>query len=91
MQEALAIVRSGTVGYGLSIDIDALDPTDAPAVGTPEPNGISAQALCEALSLVKEDSKLLGLEITEFNPHHNQAHKTEQWVAELITSVYAGN
>jgi arginase len=42
MQEALKIASHGTIGFGISIDIDGIDPIDAPGTGTDVPNGISA-------------------------------------------------
>src|SRR5262245_38851994 len=38
--EALAIATGGTSGFGISIDLDAVTPEEAPGVGTPVPEGI---------------------------------------------------
>ncbi len=68
MAEALAIVQSGTVGFGVSIDLDAVDPEDAPGVGSPESGGLRGDDLVAALAVVAGDARLLGLEIAEYNP-----------------------
>jgi len=35
LDDAVRIASTGTAGYGISIDLDALEPSDAPGVGTP--------------------------------------------------------
>lgn len=90
MQQALEIISKNTVGYGVSIDLDALDPLYAPGVGVPEPNGISAKALCENLHALQlhQDPRLLGIEIVEFNPNLDQEHKTEQVIADILQAIF---
>jgi arginase len=87
-QAALELIRPNIAGYGISIDLDALDPTDAPGVGTPEANGIKVNELIQALQAVKNDNQLLGLEIVEFNPHHDINAKTEHSIAQLVKAIY---
>ncbi len=89
LQEAVAHVTKETCGYGITIDLDGIDPADAPGVGTPEPNGIRGQELCDAIAkTIKNDKKLLASEITEFNPHHDTEHKTVKLVEQLLVSLY---
>ena len=45
MAEALASVRRGTSGYGITLDLDAIDPSDAPGVTTPVAEGLRASEL----------------------------------------------
>ncbi|OGT53306.1 MAG: hypothetical protein A3E84_01685 [Gammaproteobacteria bacterium RIFCSPHIGHO2_12_FULL_42_13] len=91
LKEAITLVSKGTVGYGISIDIDSLDPNDAPAVDVPEPNGIPAQELCDALSIMANDMRCLGAEIAEFNPHHDKNNQTEQWIIRLLAALARQN
>ncbi len=42
--EALAIAARGTSGFGVSIDLDAVTPEEAPGVGTPVADGIAGAA-----------------------------------------------
>lgn len=88
MNEAQDLVTRYTSAYGVSIDLDGLDPNDTPGVGTPVENGISAQALCEVLATQAGDERLIGAEIVEFNPHQDQEHKTEQWIIRLINAMF---
>ena len=87
MQDALQIVTQGTIGYGITIDVDSIDPSDAPGTGVAEPNGLSAESLCHALRLLVRDQRFLGAEIVEFDPHRDINHLTEKWVSRLLTAI----
>lgn len=89
MQEALQIVTTGTKGFGISIDIDSMDPIEAPGTGVPEPDGLSAQSLIAGLHAIAQHSQLIGIEIAEFNPHLDQAQKTEKIIMQLLQAVIA--
>lgn len=84
LAEALTLVKQKTKAYGLTIDIDSIDPIDAPGTGVPEPDGLSADELLTALQTVKQDPQLMGAEIVEFDPHRDHNHKTEKIAARLI-------
>jgi arginase len=90
MAEALTIVNTDTVGYGVTVDIDSVDPIDAPGTGVKESGGLSADALCDALTMVAYDGRLLGTEIVEFDPHMDKDHKTEKLVADLLAAMTIG-
>jgi arginase len=85
--EALRVARGASAGYGISIDLDAVDPVDAPGVGSPEPGGIPAQQLLDALAPVRHDPALLGIEIAEFNPFRDRNNKTAQLVIDLMSAM----
>lgn len=87
-QEGLALIKKNTAFYGLSIDLDAIDPKDAPGVGTPEANGIPAQELIEIVKTVNADQKFIGAEIVEFNPILDSDKKTEKVTYQLISSLF---
>lgn len=84
MEQALQIVTANTVAYGISLDIDAIDPQDAPGVGCPEPGGIRSQELHEALKISFRFANLLGIEIVEFNPQQDENQVTIQFIIELL-------
>lgn len=86
--EACEHVSAHTCGFGLSIDIDAIDPADAPGVGYREPGGISAASLLSVLRQHHVSSQLLGLEIAEFNPIRDKDQKTAALVVDMIKAVY---
>jgi arginase len=72
----------------MSIDIDAIDPEDAPAVGVPEPGGLKAKTLCDALKKFNHDPLFIGLEIAEYSPDYDQDNKTLKVISELVNALY---
>jgi arginase len=88
LQEALARAKKGTVGFGVSLDLDAIDPCDAPAVGVPEPDGIGGEDLCQALTLLQQEKQLFGVEIVEYNPFLDENHKTERLISKIVLSIF---
>lgn len=89
LKEVVTNMNHNTVGYGLSIDLDGIDPLEAPGVGTPVPDGISANELCQALAeSVRNDHHLLGVEITEYNPHHDINNRTQDIIKHLLLSIF---
>ena len=87
LADALGIVKSGTVGYGVSIDLDAVDPQDAPGVGSPVSGGLRGDDLVAALGIVADDPGLLGLEIVEYNPFVDRDGTTRELVLRLAAAV----
>ncbi len=76
LDEALKIACAGTAGYGISVDLDAIDPLEAPAVGSPVRGGLGAAELINALEKHTGDAALRGLEIVEYNPHLDRNAQT---------------
>jgi len=87
--DGLRVVEEEAVGYGISVDLAAMDSIDAPGVGKPEPVGLAGKELCQQLQIVKNDPKLLGLEIVEFNPLLDKDKRTERLVADMIAAVFS--
>ncbi|MFI3156105.1 MAG: arginase [Methylococcaceae bacterium] len=73
---------------GISIDLDFIDPKDAPGVETPVPRGIRAEELIEALSLINRHPNVCGLEISEFNPEKDCNNKTLHLMQAIIEAFY---
>jgi arginase len=90
MAEAVAHVSAHTIGYGISLDIDAVDPEMAPGVDVPEPHGIDARELVDEFSRIAHDPRLLGTEIVEFNPSHDKQQKTEKLIISLLETIHSG-
>ncbi|MDQ3564732.1 MAG: arginase [Pseudomonadota bacterium] len=84
--EAFAIASRGAAAVGLSIDLDAIDPTDAPGVGTPAPNGLRGLDLVESLRRLAPQPALA--EIAEFNPLHDREDKTARLVIDLLAACW---
>lgn len=86
-EEALDLVKKGTKGFGLSIDLDGFDPVEAPGVGTPEPNGLKAADVIPALSLAQGDASFKALEIVEYNPDCDRDKKTLFLIRDLLSTL----
>jgi arginase len=85
--EAVAIAASAPGGFGITIDLDVIDPVDAPGVGSPEPGGIPAQQLIDALAPIRHHPALLGVEIAEYNPFRDRGDKTADLVIHLMSTL----
>ncbi|SDI15391.1 arginase [Nitrosomonas sp. Nm132] len=91
-QTLLAAIEqlSRTCGMiGISLDLDLIDPEDAPGVETPVPDGIKAAALLAALASAKRHAKFCGLEISEFNPESDRHAKTLHLMRAIVETFYA--
>jgi len=86
-EEALAIVRQGTAGFGVSVDLDALDPAEEPGVGTPVAGGLRRAELAEALSQLRGDPAFVAMEIVEYNPRHDRGHVTADAAGVLVDAI----
>ncbi len=89
LAEALAWIRRGTAGFGVSIDLDVVDPLDAPGVNTPAPDGIDGGELCAALRGLVLDPQLVALEIAEFNPARDGGQRTARLAVTLLEALCA--
>jgi len=90
LSEALAIVKKGTAGFGLTIDLDVVDPRDAPGVGTPAPGGIGANELISALTRFAREPGLVSAEIVEYNPCRDRYGATASLVVNMIDALLCG-
>lgn len=91
-QTLLAAIEqlSKTCGMiGISLDLDLIDPEDAPGVETPVPGGIKAAVLLAALASAKRHAKFCGLEISEFNPESDRHAKTLHLMRAIVETFYA--
>lgn len=77
--------------YAISLDLDAIDPADAPGVETREETGLSADKLLTVFFAHDFGNKFIGLEIAEFDPENDIDKKTEKLVYEIINSVFSSN
>ena len=80
-----AIDRIKTPHLGLSIDLDAIDPEEAPGVGSPEANGLSSDELIKALSLFEE--RVEAFELVEYNPERDIKFKTREIAYKILDAV----
>jgi arginase len=88
MEEALERVTVGTDGVHLSLDLDGMDPNEAPGVGTPVRGGMSYRESHFAMEMLHESGSLVSAEVVEVNPILDQNNKTARAAVELVGSVF---
>ena len=76
LSEAFTIALDDCDGVFLSVDIDVCDPGHAPGTGTPEPGGLSARQLLDAVRRICYDLPVLGMDVVEVSPPYDHADIT---------------
>jgi len=87
LEEAVGIVSMAPAGFGVTIDLDAIDPQLAPGVGSPEPDGLVARDALAAVSRACGLSGFKALEIVEYNPDRDQHGTTAGLISNLIGQI----
>ncbi|HZU24204.1 MAG TPA: arginase [Bryobacteraceae bacterium] len=87
MEEALRIAMSGADAFHLSLDMDAVDPQEAPGVGTPVKGGITYREAHLAMETLCDCGKMCSLEVVEVNPVIDEVNRTASLAVELILSA----
>jgi arginase len=87
MQEAVALASQATHGIHLSLDMDALDPREAPGVGTPVRGGLTYREAHLAMELVASSGRLISMDVVEVNPILDRENATAHLAVELILSA----
>ncbi len=86
MEKAIAV--AGTAGaIHLSLDMDALDPREAPGVGTPVRGGLTYREAQLAMEMLAASGKLGSIEIAEVNPILDSHNATASLAVELVASA----
>ncbi len=90
VREGIEIATDGVDGLHVSLDLDALDPTEAPGVGTPVRGGISYREAHAAMELVASHANdtLAGFELVEVNPILDDHNRTAELAGELAASAF---
>jgi arginase len=88
MEEALAVAGRGTAGYHISLDMDWIDPEDAPGVGTPVRGGATYREAHLAMEIIADHGRLLSFEIVEVNPVIDEHNRTADLAVELACSAF---
>ena len=86
IEEARALL-SGPGGIHLSVDMDAMDPIEAPGVGTPWPGGLTYREAHLAMEMVADSGMLGSLEVTETNPILDEHNRTATLAVEIVLSA----
>ena len=88
MEDALAMAGRGTAGYHVSLDMDWIDPEDAPGVGTPVWGGATYREAHLAMEIIADHARMLSFEIVEVNPVIDEHNQTADLAVELALSAF---
>lgn len=72
----------------LSFDMDSLDPTIAPGVGTPVPGGLNYREAHLLMELLADDGRVRSLDLVEVNPILDSANATARIAVEMTASLF---
>lgn len=88
MDETIQFLEGKTDGVHLSLDLDALDPNDAPGVGTPVHGGITFREGNLAMEMLSESKLITSCEFVEVNPILDERNKTAKVAVALMSSLF---
>jgi arginase len=88
MKKALARVTDGTDYVHVSFDLDAVDPTVAPGVGTPVKGGLDYREAHLIMELLHDSGVMTSLELVEVNPILDQGNASAAFAVELVQSAF---
>ena len=88
MKKALARVTDGTDYVHVSFDLDAVDPTVAPGVGTPVKGGLDYREAHLIMEVISDAGVMTSLEMVEVNPILDQGNASAAFAVELVQSAF---
>jgi arginase len=87
IEEAIAVAGADARSVHVSFDMDGIDPSEAPGVGTPVRGGISYREAHLAMEALAASGVVGSIEMTEINPILDDRNRTAQLAVELILSA----
>jgi arginase len=88
MKKALARVTDGTQFVHVSLDLDAVDPSVTPGVGTPVKGGLDYREAHLIMEVIADAGVMTSLEIVEVNPILEECNRSAEFAVELIQSAF---
>ncbi|MGH7526073.1 MAG: arginase [Gemmatimonadales bacterium] len=88
MKKALARLTDGTDYVHVSFDLDAVDPTVAPGVGTPVKGGLDYREAHLIMELLHDSGVMTSLEMVEVNPILDERNASAVFAVELVQSAF---
>jgi arginase len=87
MGQAIALAGRHEHAIHLSLDLDSLDPREAPGVGTPVRGGLSYREAHLAMEMIAHSHRLVSMDVVEVNSILDRENATAQLAVELILSA----
>jgi arginase len=86
MTEAIRFATDDTGGLAVSLDMDFVDPADAPGVGTPVRGGVTYREAHLAMEILADSEAMVSFEVVEINPVIDEHNRTALLGVELVLS-----
>ncbi|MGI8824659.1 MAG: arginase [Chloroflexota bacterium] len=87
MEMAIDRITSGVDGIHVSLDLDVVDPMQAPGVGTPVFGGLSYREMHLTMEMLAETKSLCSMDVVEVNPVLDNHNATARLAMELVLSA----
>jgi arginase len=87
LEEALAVATADTEAFHLSLDMDSVDPSEAPGVGTPIKGGLTYREAHLAMEILCDSGRMASMEVVEVNPVIDEVNRTAILAVELVMSA----
>jgi arginase family enzyme len=84
LSEAFAIATDDCDGVFLSVDVDVVDPGMAPGTGTPEPGGLTARELLDAVRRCAVELPVVGMDVVELSPAYDGPGQVTAFLANRV-------
>ena len=88
MKRALAQVTAGTDFVHVSLDLDAVDPSVTPGVGTPVKGGLDYREAHLIMEVIADAGVMTSLEVVEVNPILDERNASAEFAVELVQSAF---
>jgi arginase len=86
MEDAIRAAMDGTGGFHVSLDMDFVDPRDAPGVGTPVRGGVTYREAHLTMEMICDSGGMVSMEVVEVNPVIDESNRTADLAVELVMS-----
>lgn len=86
MLRAIAAASRDTAGIHVQLDMDVIDPDDAPGTGTPVRGGLSYREAHLAMEMLADSRAVRALDVVEINPVLDERNRTAELALELLLS-----
>ena len=88
IQSVVGRITERCARFHVSIDMDFMDPSAAPGVGTPCPGGVAYRESHLAMEMIADSGRLSSFEVVEVNPILDEANTTARLAVELALSAF---
>jgi arginase len=88
VKDVIAQIDPATTHLHVSFDLDVVDPTLAPGVGTPVPGGLNYREAHHLMELLHDSGLVGSLDVVELNPMRDVQGRTAELLVDLVGSVF---